>query len=138
MSKKEDSLDSIQNELSFDNKIYEKIELESPAYDKDKKFLIQRLKKFSKKHFKNFEEENLKVQLDHNTLNSTFIFHSNQNDVTKKDHITSDLKITTNDEGNKQINNYIILDNLGKGSYGTVKMCYNLLDEKYYVNLTFI
>lgn len=48
----------------------------------------------------------------------------------------SDFIITTDSEGNFQINNYVILDTIGKGSYGLVKLTYNLLDTKYYVEIS--
>jgi serine/threonine protein kinase len=36
---------------------------------------------------------------------------------------TSVVTNTEDEEGNKLINNYIILRNIGKGSYGKVKLC---------------
>ena len=136
MDKQEDTFNLIKEELNLDNNnnIYANIELESPAFDKNKKFLMKRLNKFSKKQIIKFsEKEKQTIISKHNTFNCKFFINSNLN-ATKKNHINHDIKISTNDEGNKQINNYILLENLGKGSYGTVKLCYNLLDEKYYVN----
>ena len=89
----------------------------------------------SKKHLEIFNQEKTNLlQSGHLTLNKTLLLHSNQNNTSQK-KITTEIKITTNDDGNMQINNYLILENLGKGSFGTVKLCYNILDEKYYVNL---
>ena len=116
----------------FNSIIYEKIEVENPKY---KNLFIKKLLNISKKHLEIFNQEKTNLlQSGHLTLNKTLLLHSNQNNTSQK-KITTEIKITTNDDGNMQINNYLILENLGKGSFGTVKLCYNILDEKYYVNL---
>ena len=122
----------MKNELDFNSSIYEKIEVENPKY---KNLFIKKLLNISKKHLEIFNQEKTNLlQSGHLTLNKTLLLHSNQNNTSQK-KITTEIKITTNDDGNMQINNYLILENLGKGSFGTVKLCYNILDEKYYVNL---
>ena len=122
----------MKNELDFNSSIYEKIEVENPKY---KNLFIKKLLNISKKHLEIFNQEKTNLlQSGQLTLNKTLLLHSNQNNTSQK-KITTEIKITTNDDGNMQINNYLILENLGKGSFGTVKLCYNILDEKYYVNL---
>lgn len=38
---------------------------------------------------------------------------------------TTTVKISTDDEGNKMINDYTLVRTLGSGSYGKVKLCMN-------------
>lgn len=44
------------------------------------------------------------------------------------------LSLVEDDDGYIQLNQYKLKDEIGKGSYGIVKLAYNKLDKKNYVN----
>ena len=133
VSNTEKTFGSLKEEFDMNSAIYEKIEVENAEYNKDKKLFNKRLRNLPKKHNNKINKEDINlITLTHESLNKITLIQSNQADISHI-NIISDIKITTNDEGNMQINNYLILEILGKGSFGTVNLCYNLLDEKYYV-----
>jgi serine/threonine protein kinase len=45
---------------------------------------------------------------------------------------TSSVEISYDDDGRKRINEYVMHEVIGKGSYSKVKLSYNIEDKKYY------
>ena len=45
---------------------------------------------------------------------------------------TTKVVVGRDQQGNKIVNQYALIKNLGAGSYGKVKLCVDLVDEKFY------
>lgn len=45
---------------------------------------------------------------------------------------TTKVTVGRNSHGNKLVNQYVFIKNLGAGSYGKVKLCVDVVDEKFY------
>lgn len=55
--------------------------------------------------------------------------NENNGSLTKE---TTKVNIGRNSHGNKLVNQYALIKNLGAGAYGKVKLCVDVLDEKFY------
>jgi len=66
------------------------------------------------------------------TIKTINFSHSKNNKMKDFNISNTHISITTDEEGNKLVNSYQILNMIGKGSFGTVHNCYNLNDSHYY------
>ena len=73
----------------------------------------------------NIENSIFGKTINFSNVNHIFLNHSNQRNFL--------INKSTDDDGNEQLNNYVISTNiLGKGTYGLVKLCHNIAENKDY------
>lgn len=55
----------------------------------------------------------------------------------QQDDDTRKVKIRRDADGNKTVNQYVLLKKIGRGAYAKVKLCLNTEDNQYYVSMRF-